>query len=94
MESLIKILFIPVFLLLCLALFWLLRFWIGAFVPDDENMSSFKKVIYTILGILFFILSLPVTFTNIAILLCGCAVIVLIMKYIAPYVIYQNHSFC
>ncbi len=84
MESLVSILFIPAFLLLCFAVVWFLRFWIGAFVPDDETMSIPKKTIYTIFGILFFILSPPVTFTNIAILLCSCVVIILTMKYIAP----------
>ena len=84
MESLMSILFIPAFLLLCFVVVWFLRFWIGAFVPDDETMSTPKKTIYTIFGILFFILSPPVTFTNIAILLCSCVVIILTMKYIAP----------
>lgn len=84
MESLVSILFIPAFLLLCFVVVWFLRFWIGAFVPDDETMSIPKKTIYTIFGILFFILSPPVTFTNIAILLCSCVVIILVMKYIAP----------
>lgn len=84
MESLIAILFIPAFSLLCFVLVWFLRFWIGAFAPDDKNMSAHKKTIYTILGILFFILSPPVTFTNIAILLCSCVIIILIMKYITP----------
>ncbi len=84
MESLVSILFIPVFLLLCFVVVWFLRFWIGAFVPDDKTMSIPKKTIYTIFGILFFILSPPVTFTNIAILLCSCVVIILVMKYIAP----------
>lgn len=84
MESLMSILFIPVFLLLCVVAFWLLKFWIGAFVPDDKTMSVLKKIAYTILGILFFILSPPITFTNIAILLCSCVVVMLIMKYIAP----------
>lgn len=84
MESLMQILLIPIFLLLCFVAFWLLRFWIGAFVPDDETMSIPKKTVYTILGILFFILSPPVTFINIAILLCSCVVIILVMKYIAP----------
>lgn len=84
MESLMSILFIPVFLLLCFVVVWFLRFWIGAFVPDDETMSIPKKTIYTIFGILFFILSPPVTFTNIAILLCSCVVIILVMKYITP----------
>ena len=84
MESLVSILFIPVFLLLCFVVVWFLRFWIGAFVPDDKTMSVSKKTLYTILGILFFILSPPITFTNIAILFCGCVSIVWIMKYIAP----------
>ena len=84
MESLVSILFIPAFLLLCFVVVWFLRFWIGAFVPDDETMSTPKKTIYTIFGILFFILSPPVTFTNIAILLCSCVVIILTMKYITP----------
>lgn len=84
MESLIAILFIPAFLLLCFVVVWFLRFWIGAFVPDDETMSTPKKTIYTIFGILFFILSPPATFTNIAILLCSCVVIILTMKYITP----------
>lgn len=84
MESLMSILFIPAFLLLCFVVVWFLRFWIGAFVPDDETMSIPKKTMYTIFGILFFILSSPVTFTNIAILLCSCVVIILVMKYITP----------
>lgn len=54
MESLMSILFIPAFLLLCFVVVWFLRFWIGAFVPDDETMSTPKKTIYTIFGILFF----------------------------------------
>ncbi|WP_161976752.1 hypothetical protein [Helicobacter trogontum] len=64
--------------------FWLLRFWVGLFVPDDKNMSVLKKIAYTIFGILFFILSPPITFTNITILLCSCVIVMLIMKYIAP----------
>lgn len=83
MESLMPILFIPAFLLLCFVAVWFLRFWIGAFVPDDKNMSVLKKIVYTIFAILFFILSPPITFTNIAILLCSCVIIILIMKYIA-----------
>ncbi|TLD82588.1 hypothetical protein LS81_007510 [Helicobacter trogontum] len=84
MESLMQILLIPIFLLLCFVTFWLLRFWVGLFVPDDKNMSVLKKIAYTIFGILFFILSPPITFTNITILLCSCVIVMLIMKYIAP----------
>ena len=57
MESLIAILFIPVFLLLCFVVVWFLRFWIGAFVPDDETMSTPKKTIYNIWNFVFYPIS-------------------------------------
>ncbi len=84
MESLLTILFIPAFLLLCFVLVWFLRFWIGAFVPEDETMNAPKKVIYTILGILFFIISPPITLKNVGILLGSIIIAVLIAKYCIP----------
>lgn len=84
MESIMPILLIPIFFFLCFVIFWLLRFWIGAFVPDNTNMSVSKKILYTILGIIGFVFLPPITFTNIAILLCICIVIILIIKYATP----------
>lgn len=80
MEFLMSIFFILILLFLGFVIFWC----IGLFVPDDKDMGVLKKIVYTIFGILFFILSPPITFTNIAILLCICIIVILIMKYIAP----------
>lgn len=80
MEFLMSIFFILILLFLGFVIFW----WIGLFVPDDKDMGVLKKIVYTIFGILVFILSPPITFTNIAILLCICIIVILIMKYIAP----------
>ena len=53
MEFLMSIFFILILLFLGFVIFW----WIRLFVPDDKDMGVLKKIVYTIFGILFFILS-------------------------------------
>ena len=80
MEFLMSIFFILILLFLGFVIFW----WIGLFVPDDKDMEVLKKdCLYDIWNLSFYFIS-PITFTNIAILLCICIIVILIMKYIAP----------
>ena len=53
MEFLMSIFFILILLFLGFVIIW----WIGLFVPDDKDMGVLKKIVYTIFGILVFILS-------------------------------------
>ena len=53
MEFLMSIFFILILLFLGFVIIW----WIGLFVPDDKDMEVLKKIVYTIFGILVFILS-------------------------------------
>lgn len=94
MESLMQILAIPALLLIIAIVLWILKIWIidgwlGGlkFEEFKEQNWSIKDIIFWIMFVILFNLvsrTICLTFTNIAILLCGCAVVILIMKYITP----------
>lgn len=68
---------------------WIIDGWLGGlkFKEFKEQNWSIKDIIFWIIFIILFNFvsrTISLTFTNIAILLCSCAAIILIMKYIAP----------